>query len=552
MRAFALSSSVCVKFASMRKVLTAAEMREVDRLTIQQTGISSAVLMETAANAVVREILRLFNQNISGKRFAILCGKGNNGGDGLAVARLLYLLGGQCRVFLLFPPDEFSPDARANYHILHNLTAEDSPFGGRIGIERLSVNNNPADIFESADCIIDAIFGTGLTKPISGFAASLSEREREIFKRNRRPAVLSIDVPSGLSAERTESADEAFIADLTVTFTSPKPENVIAPFYRNNGKLVIADIGSPNKLIEKQSSKVFLLEASDAVQWLKSSEYTYDSYKNRRGHLAIIAGSAEYSGAAVLAATAAMRSGVGLVTLFVPEGISGKVAPRLLPEIIIKTLPDNGSGGFASSAAELFLAESDKFEAVAVGCGLGLDSETKVFVKKLLSELKIPVIVDADALNAFAPLEDASVINAKTAVRILTPHEGEFRRLSGIEGHLRDRIAAVGDFAMRNSVILVLKGERVLIGTADGRIFVNPTGNSGLGKAGNGDTLTGLLGGFIAQAAALGLDPAETTAAAVYFAGTAGDIAQQKYGKRVMTASDVRDAFTDAFRKFSN
>ena len=285
----------------------------------------------------------------------------------------------------------------------------------------------------------------------------------------------------------------------------------------------------------------------------------------------MIAGSESYSGAAVLAGNAAMRSGVGLVTLVTPHSSKDSVASRILPEVMIRGVEETEDGAIAEEAFDEIDALLEKADSIAIGCGLSQSESTRNFVKKVVARCRQPVVVDADALNLLSPFSKENHPDAKASPLlrkegshvILTPHEGEFRRLLGEsknhpdaeaspllrkEGSLAaDRVAAVREFATTHNVILVLKGERVLIGAPDGRVVVNPTGNSGLGKAGNGDTLTGILAGFTAQAAVMKIDVFETVVAAVYVAGMAGDIAATNDGKRVMTASDVRECLVGAF-----
>lgn len=535
----------------MRKVLTANEMREVDLRTIETASIPSVLLMEMAANSVVREMLRRADGSLAEKKCSVFCGKGNNGGDGLAISRLLFLLGAEVRVFLIFPPAELSGDALTQYRIIRSISGHQSAAGGRLAIVEGFGARDIEAAFSSSDYIIDAIFGTGLTRQLSGLAAAFAEISNAVFGSKERPYLVAVDVPSGLSTSMTEHAGTAFAADLTVSFTAPKPENVLPPFYRNNGELVITDIGSPVELIDQQPSKMYLSEVKDAARWLAATGFTEDSYKNRRGHLAIIAGSRDYSGAAVLASAAAMRSGVGLVSLLVPEGIAEAVAARLPEEIILRTLPATASGNFSTAAVSKALEILSKANALAIGCGLGREPETIDFVRTLLAKIDLPTIVDADGLNALSPMAATLRASIRAKTLVLTPHEGEFRRLARISGEITDRVKATCEFAASYSAILVLKGERVLIGDQSGRVIVNPTGNSGLGKAGNGDTLTGLLAGFLAQAESLGIDLFEAVTSAVFVGGLSGDIAEERFGKRVMTASDVREAFAEAFRRIS-
>ena len=296
-------------------------------------------------------------------------------------------------------------------------------------------------------------------------------------------------------------------------------------------------------------------ERKDVSRWLDTSRFSDDSYKNKRGHALIVAGSADYSGAAVMCGNAAMRSGVGLTTLLVPDSCKVEVASRVIPEVIVRAIGEAegevSSDAFAANEDTIRLADS-----ILVGPGLkATDKGVEKFVREIVSSREVPVVLDAGALWFFSPLKTNDVRPPATAGDsdlILTPHEGEFMRLLGTDDKdaIKDRVAAVRDFAVANNVILVLKGERVLIGSPDGRVVVNPTGNSGLGKAGNGDTLAGILVGFVAQAVKFDIDIFETVVAAVYIAGMAGDVAEKKYGKRVMTASDVRECMVDVFAEF--
>jgi len=298
-------------------------------------------------------------------------------------------------------------------------------------------------------------------------------------------------------------------------------------------------------------------ERKAVVNWLSQTDFSDHSHKYKRGHALVVAGSADYSGAAVLCANAAMRSGVGLVTMYVPASVKAEVASRVLPEVIVKAITENDGEG----SNDAFGAMSDTFRkanAIAVGCGLSVNDKGvgKLF-REIVENRKAPVIVDASALSFMPHIlrkSTQSESDKRTSPElILTPHDGEFLRLLGTDDKeaIQDRIAAVRDFASKNNVILVLKGEGVLIGAPDGRVVVNPTGNSGLGKAGNGDTLAGILAGFTAQASKKSIDIFETAVAAVYVAGMAGDIAEKKFGKRVMTASDVRECLADAFLELS-
>ncbi len=412
--------------------------------------------------------------------------------------------------------------------------------------------------------LVDALFGTGLTRSLDGSLAEIATAVGHAKKRRLFEKIFAIDLPSGLSADSGEPNGPHTDVDVTITFTSPKAANILPSASTFNGELVVANIGSPEELVDEQPSQLFLLEVGDAQQWLVKTGFTSSSYKSKRGHALVVAGSADYSGAAVLAGNAAMRSGVGLVTLVCPASAKAEIASRLLPEVILSTI-----------GSEEFGRHLEKADAVAVGCGLDAnDVAVEKLVREIIETRTGPVIVDAGALSFFSPtseslqkpareqgrkrdVEYSALADARASANsgdielplILTPHEGEFLRLLGTDDKeaIKDRVAAVREFATTNNVILVLKGERVLIGHPDGRVVVNPTGNSGLGKAGNGDTLTGILAGFVAQAVKMEIDIFETVVAAVYVAGMAGDVAEKKYGKRVMTASDVRECLVEVF-----
>lgn len=540
----------------MQKVLTAAEMRDVDRLTTEKFGIPSIILMENAAHAVARVITEKLGGTVKGKSIIILCGKGSNGGDGAALARILWTMGANCFVYLAGKVKQTKGDARVNFEILQKISESDDTNGPNENCLYLTEMLDDAIggyvhkwREKETDVLVDALFGTGFAGPLSApfdkIVAALGSRRNLI----RCSLLVSIDVPSGLNSDDEFVSGEASKADLTVTFTAPKPANVLPPASNRNGRLVIANIGSPNELIESLKSQLYLAESSDAKRWLESTKFTADSYKNIRGHAIIIAGSANYSGAAVLAANAAMRSGAGMVTLITPTSLKDTSAARLCPEVMLRGAAETGEGSIAEAAFDEISETLARADAVAIGCGLSRNEETGAFVAKVIENRIQPLIIDADALSLISPFR-AEAANGKTsAPLILTPHEGEFLRLLGTDDkqEITDRVAAVRKFSKKHGVILVLKGERVLIGEPGGMVVVNPTGNAGLGKAGNGDTLTGIMAGFVAQATKLDIDIFETVVAAVYVAGLAGDIAEKKYGKRVMTASDVRECLSDAF-----
>ena len=540
----------------MQKVLTAAQIREVDRLTTERYGIQSIILMENAAHAVVRAITQRLDGSVRGKRILILCGKGNNGGDGFAVARILWNAGATITVLLMFPDNEIGGDAKQNLNILRGLqSVQGSDTEPAICLAEVGTHHiffDRLDTFFGPEVIVDAIFGTGLVRPLDGDLSILAKQYNSTVSDKERPLFLSIDIPSGLNSDGAEPIGEHFRADITVGFTAAKPANILPPASRSNGELIISNIGSPRALIDEQPSQLYVAERSDAVEWLGKTAFSEGDFKNKRGHSLIVAGSASYSGAAVLAGNAAMRSGVGLVTVATPRSSADSVASHLLPEVMVRAVAETENGAIAEMALDEMGGLLEKSDSLAIGCGLSQDESTKRFVERVLSECGKPVVVDADALNLLSPFSAIRPRNdTGGSDLILTPHEGEFLRLLGTEDKdpIKDRVAVVRNFAVEFGVILVLKGERVLIGSPDGRVVVNPTGNSGLGKAGNGDTLAGILAGFTAQGAKMGIDTFETVVVAVFIAGMAGDIAEMRFGKRVMTASDVRECLTEVFNE---
>jgi ADP-dependent NAD(P)H-hydrate dehydratase / NAD(P)H-hydrate epimerase len=545
---------------NMQKVLTAEEMREVDRLTTEKYGIPSILLMENAAHAAARIIAEKLG-SVAGKSFLILCGKGNNGGDGASLARILWTQGAKVHVVLFGKIAETKDDAEINFKVLERLNG----LSPKIRIEEVELTEEKARNWwkdfiyffavTKIDCIVDSVFGTGLTRPIdSSLGMIFGTLWTNITRRLNTLIIVSIDMPSGIKSDFSEPEGWHFYPDLTITFTAPKLANVFPPASNFNGELVVANIGSPQELIDNSPSQTYLSEREDAVNWLNQTNYTSNSYKNKRGHAFLIVGSKEYTGAAVLAGNAAMLSGVGLTTIATSESAQTAIAAKVLEEIITRALPETKSGAISEKAFETIEKLIEKVDVVGIGCGLGIQipdsrfkkQKTKNLVTQIVENRKTPIVIDADGLNALSPFD---LQGSDELPLILTPHEGEFLRLLGTTDKevLKDRIKAVRDFAEKHKVILVLKGERTLIAAPDGRVVINPTGNSGLGKAGNGDTLTGIITGFVAQAVQAKVDIFETVVAAVYLAGLAGDIAAEKYGKRSMLASDVRECLGEAF-----
>jgi hydroxyethylthiazole kinase-like uncharacterized protein yjeF len=536
-------------------------MREIDRLTTERDGIPSLVLMENAAAATARAVVEHSWGGVAGKSILVLCGGGNNGGDGAATARLLALAGAKVDIVLLGRIEDIRGDARTNFESVQNLASGASVkfFECRSHDEWKALRDHElgnSELEGPYAVIVDALFGTGLTRPLEGV-----HREAVRYLRQLRESrdegnpstavVISIDIPSGLNSDSAQLIGEAVHANVTVTMTAPKPANVLPPAAGYNGKLIVANIGSPAEIIQEAKSRLFVTEACDARRWLTQTRYTADSYKNTHGHVLVIAGSRGFTGAAALCGNAAMRSGAGLVTVATPVSAQSLVAAQVMPEVMTASLAETDRGVVSNVAVDYVLKLADRADVIAIGPGLSSEDErTRNFVRAVIEQRETPVVIDADGLNCLAPWP-AALRGSRDLPVILTPHAGEMLRLMGADNKtaLDDRVAAAREFAVAHEVILVLKGTRPLIAAPDGRIFINPTGNAGLGTAGAGDTLTGIMAGFLAQAYATlqsDADALETIITALYISGLAGDLAAQEIGMRTMVASDIREHLSAA------
>jgi hydroxyethylthiazole kinase-like uncharacterized protein yjeF len=550
-------------------------MREIDRLTTERHAVPSPLLMEAAANAAARAVSSLLPEKFPDLRVLVLCGRGNNGGDGAALARILWTAGARVEALLFGRVEEARGDARANFEIARQLASADDA-------ERLRFFECPdgdapwrqtSAQLGGYDVLVDALFGTGLSRPLEGVfreavTAINSAREARPPAASR-PLVVSLDVPSGLDADSAQPIGDAVRADLTVTFTAPKPANVLPPASHLNGRLVVAGIGSPASLVAEAPSQLFVTEADDARAWLRATRYAPDSFKNTHGHALVFAGSRGMTGAAVLCAGAAMRSGAGLVTVASPASAARAVAARVMPEVMTAGLAETPGGAFTGNAFDEAAWLRGRADAVAVGPGLTTGEETRTFVRAVVERRATPVVIDADGLNCLAPWP-AELRGSTESPLVLTPHVGEMRRLIGAGSETNatndreasattdremntttDRVATARDFATAHGLIVVLKGTRTLVAAPDGRVFVNPTGNPGLGTAGSGDTLTGIITGFIAQSRGTLKERADVLAAvlaAVYVGGAAGDLAARERGVRSMVASDIAEHLGAAIR----
>ncbi len=534
-------------------------MREIDRLTTERCGTPSLMLMEAAATAVARVVTERLSGDVAGKSVLVLCGRGNNGGDGAATARLLALAGARVSLALFGRVEETKGDARTNFQAAHSLAGDD-PERGTIEFAECESTEDwhtlLSRLSESPEVVIDALFGTGLTRPVEGASREAVQFLRKLragrtSTERARPLVVSIDIPSGLNSDSSELIGEAVRADVTITMTAPKPANILSPAANYNGELIVADIGSPPDLIEEAKTRLFVTEASDARRWLNQTRYSPESYKTTHGHALIIAGSPGFTGAAALCANAAMRSGAGLVTVATPVSSQSLVVTHLMPEVMTTALAETDRGAVSDEAVDYVLRLAARANVIAIGPGLSSEDErARKFVREVVGRRRTPIVIDADGLNCLSPWPP-DLHGTPAHPIVLTPHPGEMLRLIGAEDKsaLRDRVAAARAFATSHEVVLLLKGSRPLIAAPDGRVFVNPTGNAGLGTAGAGDTLTGIIAGFLAQEyGTLGQDGDAlfTVIAALYISGLAGDLAAGALGMRTMVASDIREHLSAA------
>ena len=503
------------------RILNSVQMREADRRTIEEIGIPSIVLMENAGRKVVAAMESAFSE-LDKYRIAIVCGHGNNGGDGFVVARTLLQRGLDINVLLLGHTADVDGDARANLDVLARLGQE------IIEISDLEAWDRYRPEVASVDVIVDAILGTGLNKPLGGLVAAVVSGINDIGL-----PVVSLDLPTGLSADRAELTGGCIRAKLTVTFDSPKVPLVLAPATSYVGDLVVADIGIPNELIKTLDGPWLELITREYLRPLIPDRQA-GAHKGDFGRVVVVAGSIGKTGAARLAGLGALRSGAGLVTIATPATCVPTVAT--VPDYMTHPLTETSIGTVDLSAADDVLALN--CDVLAVGPGLGLGSGPQEFVRTLVKQATSSLVLDADALNAYA--EAPSSLDGRLHSNfIITPHPGEMARLIGTttDEVQRTRVDTARTFATEHQLHVVLKGAQTVIATPEGKVFVNSTGNPGMATGGTGDVLTGVIAAWLGQ-----LRDAEAACiVGVYLHGLAGDLAAQVLGEPALTATDVVD-----------
>jgi ADP-dependent NAD(P)H-hydrate dehydratase / NAD(P)H-hydrate epimerase len=514
------------------RVLNTQQMREADRRTIDEIGIPAIVLMENAGRQAVAAMEAAF-EDLTTSHVGVLCGRGNNGGDGFVVARTLIQRGVETSVFLLGSVADVRGDARTNLEVL-----------GRIGLTVVEIANAQAwelhfSEISQCDLLVDAILGTGFHGQLSGLLETVVADVNGLGV-----PVVAIDLPTGVSADSHEVDGEAIEASMTVTLAAPKIPLILPPADAHGGDLVIADIGIPLPILDEVEGPYIEILTRERMRDLVPARAA-DSHKGDFGRVLIVAGSMGRSGAAHLAALGALRSGAGLVTIATPRS-SVPIIAAMAPEYMTEPLDETTSGTVDYSALERVL--DLKADVIAVGPGLGQSPGTAAFVQGLLERAGVPLVLDADALNAFAGDPDRLVGRDGVDV-IITPHPGEMARLLNIsvEAVQHDRLHHATEFAASHRLHVVLKGHRTIIAGPDNRAFVNLTGNSGMATGGTGDLLTGMIAAWFAQL----LDAEAACKLAVHLHGTAGDLAEADEGDVALIAGDVASRLGDAIMELT-
>jgi hydroxyethylthiazole kinase-like uncharacterized protein yjeF len=490
------------------------EMKDLDRRATEEFGISQDLLMENAGQAVYFVMLQEFG--IKNNKFAVLCGGGNNGGDGLVVARKIHSNGGEAKVFLLDDETKFRGAAKRNFEIVSRMPIDMSRVSSIDAVE--------AELLDS-DAIVDAIFGTGLVRKVSGIYKDVIQ-----LIDDSQITVFSVDIPSGINGDTGEVMGVAVKADYTVTFGLPKLGNMLFPGHEHCGKLYVSHISFPPALYNSESIKVAINEP------LELPERARDTHKGNYGKALFIAGSSSYFGAPYFSALSFLKAGGGLSYLATPKSISPFIASKG-SEIVFVPQKETSSGSIALENKDELLKFSQTVDMVILGPGLSLDRETQDLVRELTPKIDQPLLIDGDGITAIA--EDLGKIKNRKAPTILTPHLGEMSRITKMEISEinRNKIDVLQRTARELNAIIILKGAHSLIGYPDETVFINVSGNSGMATAGSGDALTGT----IAAMYGLGLALEDAVRMGVFIHGFSGDVAAVDKGEDGITAQDILD-----------
>ena len=503
----------------MKKVLTSKEMQEIDAIAASHYDIDGLKLMKNAGKGIVSQIKRRFDDFIN-KRILIFCGKGNNGGDGFVAACLFFDMGVSVKVILLEKLINLKGNTSINAKLAFNL-----------GVNIVEIEEVHSDLLQynlgSCDIIIDALLGTGLTRPVEGIYKQVIEQINQSQK-----FVVSVDIPSGLDSDTGLLKGVFILADLTIGLALPKRSHLLFPSAGLIGELQIVDIGITQNIIDSQNLELQVTEEADLRNWFQKR--SADSHKGSYGHVLVIAGSRGKGGAAGLTSLAALRMGCGLVTLALPESCQKTLEFHPL-EVITVPVPETALGTFALSSKEVLLSHAKGKAAVAIGPGISTEPETVQLINEILPLIDCPLIIDADGINAIA--QNKNLISKLGIETILTPHPKEMSRISGIEISkiLKNRVEVTRQFALDNSVNIILKGASSIICQPNGMTTINPTGNPGMATAGTGDILTGIIASLVAQ----GFSSPKSAIAGTYLHGLTGDIYAKEESQTNLIAGDL-------------
>ena len=523
---------------SWAKILTASQMGTVDRLTTRDCGLPSLLLMENAGLNLYQVLKSKFGDRLAGRSTAILCGKGNNGGDGLVLARQLARRESSPAVVLFCTPEQMRGDAAVQLEAYR-----------KSGGEVMSVTSREewaevAPLLGNCRILVDALLGTGLGRPVTGLLAQVV---RDV--NGSGAFVLAVDIPTGTPSDGIRSIGPSVRAHATVTFTAPKIAHILHRDPETFGRIYVTPIGTPSQLLDTPEHFLNLMMPA-RIRAVLPARKSF-SHKGTFGHVAVIAGSRGKTGAGALASRAALRSGSGLVTGLAPDAVQPLMA-SFLPEVMTEGVPSTSAGTLASCGTARILELLESKDAAGLGPGLTTEKETVDVVRRLTREAEVPLVLDADALNAYAG-QAHELVNLNGQPLVLTPHPGEFARLTArsIPQITEDAISIARNFARDRNLWLVLKGFRTLVASPGGQVYACPLGNPGMATAGSGDVLTGVITSFLGQYRAQArVSPPEVTDAvvsAVYLHSLAGDLAAQRRGMESLAAGDIIDHLGSAF-----
>ncbi len=494
-------------------------MRKIDNRAIEDLGIPSLVLMESAGVCVADEIEQRFPDGIL--KVTVICGPGNNGGDGMVISRHLSDRGHEVVTFLAAPRSSYKKDAKVQLKTISklNLPVITIPKSGNLETLRKRISES--------EIVVDALFGTGMERDVGGIYADLVE-----IISSAAGTVFSVDIPSGLNGLTGLPLGTAVTADVTVSLAYPKLGLVLFPGASYAGEVVVGDIGIPEAATDGLTIEGSTVEPVDVCEAF--TERWPDTHKGTYGHLLVVAGSTGRAGAGILTSNGALRSGTGLVTLALPSS-AVTAADAVALEVMTEPLPETLEGTISHAGLQAIMSLLDDMDALAIGPGLTVHEETSRLVLDVLASTDLPVVIDADALNALDG--ELKLIQARGGHTVLTPHPGEMGRLLGVSTAQvqADRVGAAQKCAKKSGAVVVLKGARTIVTQPDGSYYINMTGNPGMATAGSGDVLTGMIGALLAR----GLDPIASSLASVFLHGAAGDHAADRMTEHSVTAGDL-------------